>query len=98
MFEELTPIVIGCVAGAARGFVGYVKARLKHGEGFSMGKFSTTIVIAGAVGGAANYFQMLPDLLTVAVAIAGTVLIGELLQAIFLRKPKVVGTVEVKSK
>ena len=88
MYDVLA-IAIGATAGVLRALIGYIKAHLKHGEGFSVPKFGFTTLLGAAVGGATELIRISPSRVEIIiVSIAGVVVIDEVLQALFLRRPK----------
>jgi len=82
-------ILVGAVGGAVRSLVGYMKAHFKHHERFNPGKFVFAVILGSGVGGAIEFFRASATSLEIIIAaIAGVVVIDEILQAIFLRRSK----------
>lgn len=90
MAVEYELILIGTVGGLIRNLIGYIKAKLKHKEGFSLGKFAAAVTWGSIVGGVLMYLEhgyarSFAPIEVVLIAVAGTVIIDEILQAVFLR-------------
>ena len=83
-------ILIGATGGLVRNIIGYLKARMKHRESFNPLKFVAAISWGAIVGVVLTYLEhgralAFAPLEVVLIAVAGTVIIDELLQAIFLK-------------
>ena len=86
---DLMPIIIGAVGGGMRSLIGYLKAHFKHQEKFHIGKFGFASFLGAGVGASIEYFRASPSNIEIIVAaIAGVVVIDELLQAILLHRPR----------
>jgi len=88
---EYELILIAAVGGIVRNFVGFLKAKLKHGEHFNPGKFIAALTWGGIVGFLLTYLEHgyaleFAPFEVVLLAVGGTVLIDELLQAAFIHK------------
>lgn len=84
-------ILIAATGGLVRNLIGFIKARMKHGDNFHPVKFVGTIIWGGIIGAVLTFFEQgyalrFATLEIILIAVAGTVVIDELLQAIFLRQ------------
>jgi len=87
---EYELILIGTVGGIIRNLIGFLKAKLKHHEKFRPAKLVAALSWGTGVGIVLTYLKQgyaldLAPFEIVLIAIAGTVMIDELLQAVFSR-------------